>query len=109
MLTEADTRGVVAANTESLGSTRRSAASDYSLSLRCVARVTYPLHGQAPGPPSRHSRRADRAERASKAIEDGPALDRAKPDELKQAIEPTLLDTVLKGAAVWVQLVERLR
>jgi hypothetical protein len=34
----------------SLGSTRRSAASDYSLSLRCVARVTYPPTWTSPGP-----------------------------------------------------------
>src|SRR5262249_6462893 len=40
---------------------------------------------------------ADLVTRASAAIEDGPALDNVEPNILKQAIEPTLLDTVQQG------------
>jgi hypothetical protein len=47
--------------------------------------------------------------RASQAIEDGPAIDNVDPNVLKQAIEPTLLDTPVKGAAAWEKLVKRLR
>jgi hypothetical protein len=51
----------------------------------------------------------DLVQRASKAIEDGPALDKVKEEIIKQAIEPTLLDTVQKGAEVWIKLVNQLR
>ena len=52
---------------------------------------------------------ADLVTRASAAIEDGPALDKVKPEILKQAIEPTLLDTVQQGAEAWIKIVNQLR
>jgi len=51
----------------------------------------------------------DWVERGSKAIEDGLALDKVKPEILKQSIDPTLLDTMLKGAETWIKMVNRLR
>jgi hypothetical protein len=51
----------------------------------------------------------DLVTRASAAIEDGPALDKVKDDILKQAIEPTMLDTVEQGAEAWIKLVKQLR
>jgi len=51
----------------------------------------------------------DLVERASKAIEDGPALDKVKEDILKQAIEPTMLDTVQRGIEAWIKVLNRLR
>ena len=51
----------------------------------------------------------DLVTRASKAIQDGSALDNVKPEILKQAIDPTLLDTIRDGAETWIKLVNRLR
>jgi hypothetical protein len=51
----------------------------------------------------------DLVARASAAIEDGPALDKVKKEIIKQAIEPTLLDTVEQGAEAWIKLVKQLR
>jgi hypothetical protein len=48
-------------------------------------------------------------ERGSLAIEDGPALDRMTPEILRQVIEPTTFDTMIKGALTWIKIVKQAR
>jgi len=52
----------------------------------------------------------DLVSRAARAIEDGASInDDIDPDILRQAVEPTQFETILKAAAAWEDLVERLR